>query len=309
MSYSIKFHKSCLPPNRITEGRLERYEKYLSLNKKYEDQLFLNVSGECFFYQTKNNVRFNKYDICMHSGLNGACPKGHPKYNPDDAFGRCHNSERVRFGSYNPRYEKFLDPCSTDRVRYICEAQNMPLSEEYSLKQEGKIIFCLNSSDGWYPNLFNPRKVGIIKGYEQEIKNHTDKDVLVRLHPKDASRMGSYWKEIFEGHGLKIFNGTHKEFLEQVGCLVVDHTTMVFEAAVRGIPVFYLGEEPKSCVGNDYFLKNYKLFDFDNIIAEKLPDRLSYLRKYFSGLLLLQELEDGMLFEYIDKYLTKYSNV
>lgn len=305
MSYPLKFHNLCLPPNPITQGRLERYRKYFTQDQKFPVQFFLNVSGLCFVNQKKRKLGFSKYDICMHSGLNGGCPKGHSAYDPNKVDGRCHNSERIMFGSFDPKYEKFLDPCSLDRVRDICKAQNMPLSEDYNLKQDGKIFFCLNGSDAqWYPTLFNPSTVEVIKGYVDKIREHTDKEILIRFHPLDSAN--PYYNKIFKDHGLKIFKGTHREFVEQASCIVVDHTTMVYEAAVRGIPAFYLGNDAESCVGNDYFLKNYKLFNFNNIEPERLPNRFSYLQKYFSGLLLLEELEDGKLFEYIDKYLIKY---
>lgn len=103
-------------------------------------------------------------------------------------------------------------------------------------------------------------------------------------------------------HNLKYNNEENNILFKNTYCLVVDHTTMVYESIVRGIPVFYLGQNREECLGNDIFITDYNLFNPDNIDINKLPDRMSFLRKYFSGMITYQELEDNKLSEYINNY-------
>ena len=312
------------------KNRTHRYHSYLKDKRQYFPvQMFLYGglklpdSGKIDYSTLSDDdvmavksarevLDFNPHNICAHTGLNGGF-YNNQVHRPDYmTSGRYHNSERIMFGSYNPKHEVFLEPCSLKRVKYVCKKGGLRLADDYRLKKDGKIIFCLNNNIGWYKDKFSLNDIDKVKASVDKIREYTDRKIEIRLHPKDRERkkradIADRNEQILKDYKLKLCREDHWACMEKASIIVVDHTTMVVEAAVRGIPVFYTGKTPKDCVGNDYFMKGYELFDLNNFKKQNLPDRESFLRKYFSSILTLKELQGGVeLPNLIDKYIAKY---
>ena len=137
MTHNIKIHTS-------KPQRKNRYLGYLN-KKDFPRKLSLYAglpltSSVLKKGQTYHDLiyRFNEGMICAHTGLNGCCPEGHERHPEfkNNSTGRCHNSERFMFGSFDPSQERFIDPCSIERVKTICDKSNIILEDDYKIKKE-----------------------------------------------------------------------------------------------------------------------------------------------------------------------------
>ena len=218
-----------------TKPRIKLWTRYLNgyhISNRYI--LLLGFAGVPKNIINQSRNKYNKNYICQHSGLNRLVA-------------------RLMFGSFNPKYEYFLEPCSISRVIYICKSAKIPLSKTYQINKTGKIIFCLNNSINgcWFPKLFNLNVLDQIKQYVRKIRQYSNLEIEIRLHPKDRTKEKI---DLLKRNNLTYNNDDHQVLFKNAYCLVVDHTTMVYESIVRGIPVFYLGQNREECLGNDIYL-------------------------------------------------------
>ena len=208
-------------------------------------------------------------------------------------FDEKYNYQFITINSLNPNKYNYE---YLSNKRYNLVKSKMPkFSKKYNYKKDGYILLLFSNSTGWFKNnlknnlSFTDNIINLIK----EIRRYTDREIIIRLHPKDLEKNNFINSlKINNFKKVKLKNDNLIDTLNNSYCCFTQNSKIIFDLVNIGVPLFNL-----NCYNINYFKNIFiKLKDIENLENINLPNRELFLKYYYRFIFFTYELyeKDGL---------------
>lgn len=189
----------------------------------------------------------------------------------------------------------FFQEPDPDKWRRYSEWHGAPLKP---WRESGNhiVIFCQRPK-GW--NMFGNDQEAWLDKMINKIRKHTDRPIMVRMHPGDGTRFKAIEK-LQKKYGSNISISEHaniREALAGAWCTVGYNSTPNVVAAIEGIPGYV--EDPKNS-----WAKDVAFTDLSQIVDPPRPDRTAWATKIANIHWSNEEVRTGQLWSAIRHYIS-----
>ena len=194
--------------------------------------------------------------------------------------------------------EYFIDfDSKPNKVKEILEFHKLSISP---WRKNGDHILLLGQRTfSW--NMLNRNGLDWIIGMIIKIKEHTDRKIIVRLHPGDSTYNAENRKKIFDLFGKNNVtvssNESIKNDLQNAWCSVGYNSTPNCASVIQGIPVYL--DDPLNSWARDVGFNDLKLLENPH-----MPDRQEWINKIANIHYSNDEIERGNYWRKFKKFYT-----
>lgn len=158
------------------------------------------------------------------------------------------------------------------------------------------LIFCQRPK-GW--NMLGNSQDVWVDNTIAKIRQHTDRPVMIRMHPGDGDRYTAISK-IQQRYGKSVIISAHaniRDALKDCWCAVGYNSTPNVVAAIEGIPVYV--EDP-----DHSWAKDIAFASLSQLENPPLPDRTNWINKIANIHWSNNEVKSGQLWSAVKKYIS-----
>jgi hypothetical protein len=158
------------------------------------------------------------------------------------------------------------------------------------------LIFC-QRPHGW--NMFGRNQETWLDSTIVQVRQHTDRPIMIRMHPGDGNRHTTITK-IQQRYGKSVSISAHtniKEALKNCWCAVGYNSTPNVVAAIEGIPVYV--EDPAHSWAQDVAFTN-----LSQIENPPMPDRSAWANKIANIHWSNEEVRSGQLWSAVKQHIS-----
>lgn len=244
--------------------------------------LHLTLRKQVFEKQQKDNKR----SIIVDSNLFLYADKG--------------NSNKFLRFSYDGVFPNTGEYCNEnpDPARWDLISKKLGVSLKPWKTTGGSILICCQRDGGWSMN-GQPLMPWIVRTVQQ-VKKHTDKQIVIRFHPGDKNILNH--KRMLARYKLKNVVVSHSENILQdfanAHCVINVNSSPTVAAVIEGIPSIVL-DPVRSQAGE---VSHHSLSDIENL---KEFDREKWIHKMAQMHWTLDELKDGTAWKHLRKWAIK----
>lgn len=203
-----------------------------------------------------------------------------------------HHYLRYSFNGIFPSTGIYFDKhIKTSRWDQISKDLNITLESE---KRQGKnILICLQRHGGW--SMGTTDIVSWTNRVVSLIRQHSDRPIVLRPHPKD-NNAHQYLKKIKKDLHIKISQGRSLELdLANAWCVVNHNSSSIVGAIIKGYPAFITDFKNSQCAEVSHS-------DFSKIETPDTFDRQRWLERISQFHWKFSELEDGSAWRHMRHY-------
>jgi hypothetical protein len=214
---------------------------------------------------------------------------------------RTERSPYLRFSlnGIDPTTGYYFDN-TIDPTRWKKISKDHDISLKDWRKTGNHILILLQRHNGW--TMGNVDSIEWCKAVIGEIKKYSDRNIIIRKHPREKYKGFLEKLSSLETSRVKISNNEHiLQDLENAWCSVTYNSSPGVISAVEGIPTFVLDPIAKS--SHAYQVAN---LDIQNIENPFLSDeRQVWIERISMSLYNIQDIQKGLLRDKIQEYIIK----
>ena len=303
INYSNKINIKIYNDFMLTMNKNFKNFKINTLHNKYEN-----------FYFTKNNNKTYDYIIAFNVLL---IKKIYKELLSDDLniitnlilfdkidISNTVNLRRIYIGNTSRLYDIKI-PYQDNRAEKLLNNYNVYFNKNFKVNKNGVIVIapnCLTSN--WYKkNKKTLGNISEIKRIIDIIKNNSNLDIEIRLHPKDK-------KINFNKYNIKINTDDLDTLSDRAYCIICDRSSIGTKLYFKGNLIFNFQSNYKySIIGNicltNPSLLNPNNLNIDNLCFKKIYE---YLKEISMISYTYDEINSGYLFKLLYPVLVEYKN-
>jgi hypothetical protein len=150
------------------------------------------------------------------------------------------------------------------------------------------VLILLQKDSGW--TMQNTSNIDVLKNTIAEIRRRTDRKIIVRAHPSDASKVGDY-ANLCDNLNAEISKKPHiTDDLNNAWCSITFNSSPGAVSVIEGIPTFIMDpnwkRSPASAVGN------INIKDIEDPI---MPSREEWIQKVSMSHFSISDIQKGLL--------------
>lgn len=155
-------------------------------------------------------------------------------------------------------------------------------------KNGNHVVILLQKDSGW--TLGDRSNLDLLRDTVAAVRNYTDRDILVRIHPSDERKRDVYLREA-DVLGIEVSNKSNiVEDLKDAWCTITYNSSPGAVSVIEGVPTFIMDRDwrksPAAEVGN---------VGIKNIENPVMPERQKWIERISMSHFSVQDILDGLL--------------